>query len=408
MTAVEVAAEESRIFIGRQPIFDTRRKLYAYELLFRSGDCDHAILSDGNQASSRVIYNAMMEVGLDDLVGSRLAFINFTSDLLANNIAELLPPDKVVIEVLENVRVDRKVVENVRALASRGFTIALDDFVYSPDWRPLLEVAGIVKLDVLDCSQEEITRQLGALAPYPVRLLAEKVETGCVRDQCQQMGFELFQGYFFARPELVRRKKLPDNHVALLQLLSRLQDPHIEIEEVEALVSRTVSLSYKLFRFVNSAFFGLPRKFDSISQVLVYFGLGKLKELACLIALAGVDESSSEIVTLGLTRARMSESLAEATNQPDKSSYFVTGLFSILEALLRYPFDEIVERLPLTEEVVAALRYQDGLLGEALQCCLACENADLERIRFTGLAPETIYQLYEDAMVWSRQAASVF
>ena len=405
MRAQKIDAKKSTVFVGRQPIFNASMQVYGYELLFRSSQVNEAGLLDGNTASAQVINNALLEIGLDDLVGNSLAFINFPHDLLTNGIADVLPPERVVIEILEDVKVDNELIKGVSALVERGFKIALDDFVYGPEWDPLLELASIVKLDVMGRSIDEIRETVWIIQRHNLQLLAEKVESREEYRALQKLGFEYFQGYFFAKPELINRNKLPDNHIALLQLLSRLQDPNIEIKEVETLVSQTVSLNYKLFRYINSAFYGLPRKFDSIQQTVIYFGLRKLRELACLIAMTDLSNKSSELILTGLTRAKMCELLSSSAGYRDKESYFVVGLFSILEALLDLPIDRALEKLPLTEDVVQALSKHEGLLGEALECTLACEECHLTGVHFGNLETEIIYQAYIEAMSWSRRAA---
>jgi len=406
-TAHKQESGSAKVFIGRQPIFNNKLNVSGYEMLFRSsGDINAAGDFDDNLATAQVIYNTLLEIGLDELVGTNLAFINFPRDLLINGTPQLLPAQRVVIEILENVEVDNELVSSVSALAKEGFTIALDDFIYSPKWEPLIQSASIIKLDVLAHSIEETRQHVNLLKNYNVKLLAEKVETQEEYDAYREMGFDYFQGYFFAKPNIISKKILPDNHIALLQLLSRLQDPEVDIAEVEILVSQTVSLSFKLFRYINSAFFGLPRKLDSIRQAVVYFGMQRLKDLASIIAMTGIGNKSSELIVVGLTRAKMCEILAELSGASEKESYFVVGLFSILEALMDHPLAEIVEKLPLNEEIISALLDFEGVRGEALRCSIACEQSELENICFGKLKFPNIYDAYLEAIAWSRRAAA--
>lgn len=400
------AEQLSKAFVGRQPIFDKDLKVYAYELLFRSGNVSEAGQLDGNKATSQVIYNTLIEIGLDELVGNNLAFINFPYDLLTNDITQLLPPDRVVIEVLEDVNVDKGLIDGLSNLRSKGFKIALDDFVFETQWIPVIKQASIIKIDVMALSVEEIKEHVELLKSYDVKLLAEKVETQDEYNCFREMGFDYFQGYFFSKPSVISKDVMPDNHIALLQLLARLQDPDIDIAEIETLVSQTVSLNFKLFRYINSAFFGLPRKFDSIRQVIVYFGLQKLKDLACLIAITGISDKPSELIVVGLTRAKMCELLAKLSGNPEPASFFIVGLFSILEALLDNPLLKIVNTLPLNEEIISALLNKEGELGEALCCSIACEQCEVDEIRFVDLETSSIYDAYQEAISWSRQASA--
>ncbi|MCP3866728.1 MAG: HDOD domain-containing protein [Gammaproteobacteria bacterium] len=406
MQAQKIPEQKPAVFIGRQPIFNAGMELHAYELLFRSSPVNAAGQIDGNSASAHVIVNALLEIGLDDLVGNHLAFINFPYDLLTHGIAEVLPPERVVIEIVEDVTVDKNLIAGVRSLVDQGFKIALDDFIYGPEWEPLLEMADIVKLDVMGRSISEIRNTIKTLERHDLQLLAEKVESKAEYRALQKLDLEYFQGYFFSRPEVIKREKLPDNHFALLQLMSRLQDPNIDLGEVENLVSQTVSLNYKLFRYINSAHFNLVRKFDSIQQTVVYFGLTKLKNLACLIAMTELSSESSELILTGLTRAKMCEVLSDSIGCQDKDVYFMVGLFSILEALLDHPIHRVVDKLPLTEDVIMALSKLEGSLGEALRCTLSCERYYWPGMHFKNLEAETVYQAYLEAMRWSKLAAS--
>lgn len=405
MIPAQIQAETQKtLFIGRQPIFDRKQAVYGYELLFRSGDTNAASIPDDNSATAQVIYNSLIEIGLEDIVAEKPAFINFPYELLVNGIADLLPPDKVVIEILENVEIDDTLVKGVRKLNGQGYRIALDDFVIKPEWEALIPYTNIIKIDVLNQSEEDVARHFEILKKYNIQLLAEKVETQEEFFSFNDMGFDFFQGYFFSRPRVIKKKKLPDNHIALLQLLACLQDEHVAIHDIENLVSQTVSLNYKLFRYINSAYLGLTRKFESIRQAVVYFGLQRLKNLASLIAMTGIEGKSSELIIIGLTRAKMCELLAQKSKLPEQEGYFVTGLFSILDALLDHPLQEIMKQLPLSEEIVAAIINFDGQLGAALKCSIACERCQWQEINFTGLETYEIYESYLKSITWARQS----
>lgn len=405
MQAQELDIQSQAVFVGRQPIFNMKQKIYAYELLFRSSEVNSADHLDGKIATANVLHNALLEIGLDELVGDSYAFINFPRELVINGITDILPPERVVIEILEDVVIDDELITGIQSLSEQGFRIALDDFVYGDEWLPLLELTDIIKLDVMNKTTEDINKTVQLLKPYDVTLLAEKVETRNEFEVYQQMGIEYFQGYFFAKPNVVKKDKIPENHIALLQLISRLQDPDIEIKEVEELLTHTVSLSFKLFRYVNSASYGLSRKFDSIPQATIYFGLKKLKDLASMIALTDINNnSSSELIHIGLARAKMCEILALKLGSQDKDTYFLIGLFSILEALLSLPLDDIIARLALSEDVINALLTHIGDKGEALECSLACEECRYSDIKFKDLELNVITQAYVEAMGWARKA----
>jgi c-di-GMP-related signal transduction protein len=399
-------ADKPQVFIGRQPIFDTALKIAGYELLFRSGHLNAYDGTDGDKATSQVINNALMEIGLDEIIGNNPAFINFTKDLLINGVVELLPPERVVIEILETVEVDDELIEGIKKLVDAGYTIALDDFTFSDEWMPLIELAQIIKFDVMQHNVEEIRKQIKKFEGKKVKLLAEKVETQDEYRQLIEEGFTLFQGYFFSKPDIVSQKSLSEGSVYLLQLLAKIQNPDLDVNEIEGLISNDVSLSYKLFRCVNSAAFGLKNKMNSIKQAVVYLGIQRLKNWVCLLAMSGNPDKSSELIQVGLVRAKMCELIANECKLPEKDSYFVVGLFSILDAILDQPLDEVLKKMPLDESLNAALLDCDGDMGKALLCSISCEKCNWDGITFPNLSKEKLNQLYHEAMVSTRENMS--
>lgn len=400
------AEDKAQIFIGRQPIFDTKLKVVGYELLFRAGNVDAFDGSDGDKATSQVINNALMEIGLDDIIGANPAYINFTKDLLINGIAELLPADRVVIEILETVEVDAELIVGVKKLVDAGYKIALDDFTFSDEWKPLIELAQIIKFDVMQHSIEEIKSQIKKFEGRKLKLLAEKVETQDEYNQLKQEGFDYFQGYFFSKPDVISHQGLSSNSISLLQLLSKIQKVDIEVDEIEKLISQDVSLSYKLFRCVNSAAFGLKNNMSSIKQAVVYLGIQRLKNWVCLLAMTGNPNKSSELIQIGLVRAKMCELIANERALPEKDSFFVVGLFSILDAILDQSLVEVLKKMPLDDNLNIALLDRDGEMGKALQCSICCEQCISDEIEFPNINKERLYELYRDAMIWSRESLS--
>lgn len=398
--------EKPQIFIGRQPIFNSKLKVVGYELLFRSGNANAFDGSDGDKATSQVINNALMEIGLDDIIGDNPAFINFTKDLLVNGAAELLPADRVVLEILETVKVDDELVAGVRKLVEAGYQIALDDFTYSEEWLPLIELAQIIKFDVMMHSFEEIKEQIKKFSGRKVKLLAEKIENQEEFNQLKEEGFEYFQGYFFSKPDILSQKALSSDSISLLQLVSQLQKPDIETGELEKLISQDVSLSYKLFRCVNSAAFGLKNKMTSVRQAVVYLGIQRLKNWVCLLAMTGNSNKPAELIHTGLIRAKMCELIAEETVAEGKDTYFVVGLFSILDALLDQPLAKILEKMPLDESINQALLERNGNMGQALLCSINFEQCIWDEIVFPNISNERLGKIYRDAIVWSRQSLS--
>jgi len=401
-----VEVENPQLFIGRQPIFNSKLKVVGYELLFRSGNVDAFDGSDDNTATSEVINIALMEIGLDEVVGDVPAYINFTKDLLINGVAKLLPEDRVVLEVLETVSVDQDLIDGIKELIAAGYIIALDDFTFSDEWTPLIEIAHIIKIDVMMHSIEDVRKQLGHLKGCQAKLLAEKVETQDEYDQLKDEGFDYFQGYFFSKPIVLSTQKLSSDNVSLLRLLAELQKTNVEITDIEKLISQNISLSYKLFRYINSAAFAVKTDITSIKQIVVYFGIQRLKDWVSLMALSGNKDKPTELIHTGLVRAKMCELIAQETDVDDKDSYFVVGLFSILDALLDQPLDIILKQLPLDEPINLALLKSEGNRGKALSCSLSCEKCDWDEIKFPDISLARLSEMYQEATSWSRQTLS--
>ncbi len=398
--------EDPQVFIGRQPIFNSNLKVVGYELLFRSGNVSAFDGADGSTATSKLINNALMEIGLDEVVGEVPAYINFTKDLIVNGVAKLLPEDRVVLEVLETVSVDQDLIDGIKELVAAGYIIALDDFTFSAEWIPLIELAHIIKIDVRMHSIENVRKQIEYLKGCKAKLLAEKVETQDEYEKLKDEGFDYFQGYFFSRPTVLSAQELTSDNVSLLRLLAELQNADVEIKDIEILISQNISLSYKLFRYINSAAFAVKTEITSIKQIVVYFGIQRLKDWISLMALSGNKDKPPELIHTGLVRAKMCELIAEETNVVDKDSYFVVGLFSILDALLEQPLDSILKQLPLDESINLALLETKGDRGKALSCSLSCEKCDWDEIKFPNISLARLSDIYQEATSWSRQTLS--
>lgn len=394
------------IYIGRQPIFDRDLNVFAYELLFRSGTRNHAGDFDGDQATSQVIVNAFIEIGLEQIVGPHLAFINLTRNFVTADAPLPFPKDRVVLEVLESIHPDADVIAGVRNLAAQGYSVALDDFVFNEDLQPLIEQARIVKIDLMTLSREQLNAHVRLLRSYDVKLLAEKIETREEFEHCKQLGFDYFQGYFLSKPNIVQGTQLPPNRIAVLQVLAKLQDPRADAEDIEALISQDVALSYKLLRYINSAFFAFPKKIESLRQAVVYLGMQAIRTWVSLLVVAGLGNKPAELVTQAMQRAKMCELLAKAARRPHADAYFTVGLFSLLEALMDAPLEKILALLPFTDDIRLALLKQEGPYGEALSCAIAYEKGDFLRAHFDRLAPSQMTDTYLASARWADESAS--
>ncbi len=391
----------SNFLIGRQPIFDRDRRLFGYELLFRSTSADLSPEVDGNRATEQLLVNVLLEYGLETLCGDARAFVNLTRDNLLSDTVRSLPRDRVVLEILESVEVDDELVTMVQDLAAEGYTIALDDFVFAPEWEPLLKLAHIVKIDLLAHSDTELEALIQCLRPYGVRLLAEKVESEAMMQRCLDLGCHYFQGYHLQRPQLVQGKRLSANNLAKLRLLAAINDPSVKVERLADIARTDPGLSFKLLKFINSARFALPVKVESIERAIVLLGLTELKRWATLLALSETThDSPTHTLYLALSRAKMCEQLARESGFPDGDAFFLVGLLSVLETFLQMPMAEILRHLPLAEPVAEGLLGR-GPAGEALRCVFAYEDWDMDAARFRDLDLTIVGNLYLESLRWA-------
>lgn len=396
------------IFVGRQPIFNRQLNVVGYELLFREFETEKAAVVDGDLATSQVILNTFMEIGLDQLVGNRMAFINLTRRFLLEE-QPLLPvmQGRMVLEVLEDVEVDEALISALRNLSNQGYQIALDDVVDPEDVRSLLEIADIVKLDLLDTDRAHLEAHVATLREYGVWLLAEKVETYEEFELCKGLGFDYFQGYFLSRPKVVSGRRMPTSRLAIVRLLAKLHDPDIEIDELEAIVRQDVSLSYRLLRLINSAFYSLSTKITTVRQALTLLGIQQVQAWVSLLLLSRIDDKPNALVTTAMSRAKMCELLAVAANERGPEADFTVGLFSILDVLLDLPMEEAIASLPLSDEVTAALLESKGHLGAVLNCTLAYEKGDWGAVSCLTLTPGEIRDAYLESLDWTARASTV-
>ncbi len=357
----------------------------------------------GTIESAAAIVNALIEIGLDRLVGSKPAFVNVSTELLHGNMLDALPADKVVLEILEDTEPTPQVMQALEILSLQGYTFAIDDYTFQPELEPFLPFASIIKLDVAAIDTRIMARQLPALSKSGKKLLAEKVESHETFEACRACGFDYYQGYFFARPTVLRGKGIPSNRAALLSLMYKLQQPDVDLREIERIIAADVALSYKLFRLVRSALIAGPSTINSISQAVMFLGLKATAAVASLLALSSVEDKPSELLVLALVRARMCELLAGPG--ADAQEYFTVGLFSVLDAFLEASMEEIAQELPLAPEVRNALvdPMATGTLASALQCVKSYERGDWTSVGASAFVVEQLEAAYLDAVRWSDQ-----
>lgn len=390
-------------FIARQPIFNHSLEAVGYELLFRGrGYAADALIDDPEQATATVLLNAVTELDLKQIVGNKTAWINVSPEFVLGGLALAIPAGVVGLEIRGDEPFDDELIAALHELGRHGHRLALDDFRPGPGWESALEVCDVVKLNMLELGHEQFGEAVERLRPFRGQVLADKLGTRDDHEFCVSAGCDLFQGYFFCRPAMVGTRGIEANRLALLQVVAALNDPAIELEDIEQLIARDVALSFRLLRYVNSAFFGLRGEVRSIGQALALLGVENVKRWATLTVLAGVDNKPTELTLTALIRARFCELAGQqlAINSP--AELFTLGLFSVIDGMMDAPMHDVVASLPLADDMREALVLRRGPKGELLNCVTSLEiGNDEQASAVIGGAPG----LYLESLIWANGAA---
>lgn len=400
----ETVAKSAVRFMARQPILDCSGRIYGYELLFRTGLLNAFSGGDYEYASRTMADNTIL-FGLEELTGGHLAFFNCTEEFLLSDLPYLLPAESTVLEVLETVEPSPQLIEACRTLRADGYRLALDDFIWKPEFSPLVGMADFIKIDFLALNLEDRKKLQSELPRHQATLLAEKIETEEERRQARREGFTLFQGYYFCRPQMMEMRTIPANtlhHFEMLQLL--MKDP-LDLDKICPLVEGDVSLAYRVLRLVNSAAYYIPREVRSIRTALVLLGDDIFRRLATLAITSELGMSSSpELVRMALVRARFCELAAPSIGLTADEQYLL-GMASLFPAMLRIPAETIVASLPLRKEIRESLCGEANSERRLLSLAESLEQGDWQRcdqiIQASDLSSEHILRIYERAIRWS-------
>lgn len=402
------------LLFARQPIFDNNKKLYGFELLYRDNDPNSAIFEDGDKATASLIMNYCGSI-LEDEVGAYVKiFINLTRNLLLSDFFFPLDPNRIVIEILEDTKIDDILLERVVELKKQGYRFALDDYTFCDSFGELIPLVDYVKIDVLGMDLDALKNKLQAFRQEFFQktdknptILAEKVEDQTVYDLCNQQGFQLFQGYFLERPLAVYGTKISNDSQIALQILAQLQDPEIDIDALSRSISRDAKLSYQILKIVNSPLCRLPKQVSSLYEAVVFLGLEQVRKWAMAMVLSGSSGKNSELFKQLLTRARSCELVAQRVGIDDPASSFTVGLFSGIDAVLLAEKAWLLSKLDLTSDINDAILKYQGSKGEVLKLVIELERQDLENVVDLDLETQRIYyQSLEEALSWSHKTFS--
>lgn len=396
------------VFVARQPVFTKARKLFGYELLFRSGLENVFPDVDGDTATSNLLSNFYFPFEFDEILNNKLGLVNFTKKLLIQKIPLFLPKEKFIIEVLEDIEPEDDILSALALLKKKGYTIALDDFVYHPKFDPMVELSKIIKFDVQATPLNSLIPILPIIkSKYPVTFLAEKIETYQEFETAKKMGFTLFQGYFFSRPEMVSTKGLSPNLITKLQLVSQIGLGELDFKKIETFIKNDAAVSFKLLKHINSAYFNRLRPVDTIKDAIAYLGEDELRKFINVVVVSDIGaKKPNELLRISIIRASMCEKFSTVFKTKfTTEELFTLGIFSLMDALLDCEMKDILDQIAFSTKMKAALIGDDREFNRMLAIIVGFEKGNWGNAIFKAIAgsalEEKLPKLYFDSLKMS-------
>jgi EAL and modified HD-GYP domain-containing signal transduction protein len=400
------------VYVARQTIVSKDCGTIGYELLFRNGMSNSFPDISPDEATSRLISDAQLDVGIEKLVGEHRAFINFTEKSLIEKFPQFFNKEKIVVEIIESVTPTEDVVAACAELKHQGYHLALDDFDFSSKWKELSRLVDIIKIDIEGMDEATLAAKVREIKTDDIELVAERVETHKQFEYCKQIGFDYFQGYFFSQPEIIQNRTIPSDRLSLLQLMGETSKHPMEFEKVSEMISRDVGISYKLLKLINSPAIGCYAEISSLDHALAYLGEKELRKFICLMAMASIgNDKPAALLSLASMRARHAELLMRGLREEaNAGKAFLCGLFSLIDAVMNDTLPNIFASLPIDQAIKSALLGSEDTLGKVLRLVLAYENGSWKQVTdlCEGLElPETtLAHYYSDAVQWTRDFES--
>jgi EAL and modified HD-GYP domain-containing signal transduction protein len=397
-------------FAARQPILDINKHVYGYELLFRTGTDNVFPDIDQEKATSKMIEGLQFDLGLDKISSGKFAFINFTEESILKAYPSLLPKNKVVIEVLETVNPTDEIYEELKKLHVDGYVIALDDFIHAPEWERFYEICKIIKIDCLHTSAEELQEIACLKKRHPhIVLLAEKVESYEEFTRYANFGFDLFQGYFFSKPELIKNASMSSSQSLLSSLLTEIAQNEPNIEFITSKLETDAGLSFKVLRYTQSPLITRGSKIESIRHAVVLLGKAELERIIMLLFAASLGhDKPTELIKLSMHRAKFCERLTHLSNKKEyMSSAFLVGMLSLIDAMLDSSIEELIGNMPLSDSIKEALLINKGWLADIILVCEMVEKGKWTKLdkacAFMRLDYDDVLKAYVDSANWAEE-----
>jgi c-di-GMP-related signal transduction protein len=394
-------------FFARQPILDGTKSVFGYELLFRNSLQNAYSSSDGEHATLDILSNAIFYTSFQCMVSGKYGLVNFTRELLLDDVIFLFSPKNLVIEVLEDVEPSNDIIEACRRLKEAKYKIALDDFTANDLSNPLIPFADFIKVDFMQAGSYDRRAIAERLLPFNITLLAEKVETDKDYNEGLALGYRLFQGYFFSKPVIQSGRRLEPNQIACVRMLQAVYKEECNYRELNEIISGDMSLSYRMLKLANSPYFSFRTEITSILHAITLMGCDGMKRFVSLVAISNsIGNKPAELALTCLARARMGEELAPIIGSDDMApSLFLTGLFSLLDALLDCSMKDALNELPISQEIKSALLGEQNILRTALDAIVAYERGDWDLFRSAaktmGIPENSFPAIYASAIEWS-------
>lgn len=372
------------VFIARQPVFYKDKKTFGYELLFRDGFKNSFPDTDGNIATTKVLSSSFFSFGFNEITSNKNALVNFTKEHIINKTPLAFPEQNLIVEVLENILPEKEIIDSLTDLKNKGYKIALDDFVFSSEYEPLIMLSDIIKFDLIATPLKQIEPLVKRLKKKysKITFLAEKVETYEEFEKAKELGFSLFQGYFFAKPEIISNREIPSQKLSLARLVKEISVGDPDSKKILDIIKKDVSISYKLLKFINSSYFNRPCKIDTIKDAMTFLGIDELKKYISLIATAGLtDNKPNELLRNSVFRARMCELIGSRASGFRHDELFTIGLFSLIEAMLDKKMDDIMKEISFSTKITNALTGQNKTINNVLSLISYIEAGDWDKIK---------------------------
>lgn len=371
------------VFLARQPILDRFDKLFGYELLFRDSEKNIYQSEDGDKATMAVIKNSFVNIGIEKVTGGKKAFINFTENILKSDIFQVLTPQSVIVEILEDVEPTEEILDLCKTLKVQGYIIALDDFVYADRYRKLIEIADIIKVDFKTTKGQERRKVIELVNCEDIKFLAEKIETLEDYNEAVSFGYSYFQGFYFSKPTMILGKRMSENKVIYMRLLKEISSSNFAIEGIENLIKRDVSLSFKLLKLMNSANYSFISEIKSMKQALALLGEKEIKKWLYLMVFKNMGQDKPESLTVNsLIRAKFAEIIASKTGKKiNPFNAYLLGMLSMIDLLLDRPIDEILQELLIPIDIKDALNgISNNGYSKLLDLIIAYENGNWDEV----------------------------